>query len=258
MPRLENITPLILTWNEEPNLARVLARLGWAREIVVVDSGSTDATCDIARAHVNARLLSRPFDDHTSQWNHGVDAVTTPWVLALDADYVLGPDFENELAALDDQADAYEAGFRYLIFGRALRGSLYPPRAVLFRKDRCRYAQDGHTQLLHVTGGTGRLSTLIDHDDRKPLTRWLSSQDKYAILEAGKLLHTDSSSLRLQDRLRLTGWAAVPAVVIHTLLVRGVILDGWRGWYYTLQRMLAEMLLALRLLEKRFTREDAP
>lgn len=258
MPRLEDITALILTWNEEPNLPRVLARLGWAREIVVVDSGSTDATCDIARTHANARLLSRPFDDHTSQWNFGVDAVTTPWVLALDADYVLGPDFDNELAALDDQSDAYEAGFRYLIFGRALRGSLYPPRAVLFRKDRCRYVQDGHTQLLHVTDGTGRLSTLIDHDDRKPLTRWLSSQDKYALLEAEKLLRADRAALRLQDRLRLTGWAAVPAVVIYTLLVRGVILDGWRGWYYTLQRMLAEMLLALRLLEKRFTKEDAP
>ncbi|HCN30604.1 MAG TPA: glycosyl transferase [Verrucomicrobiales bacterium] len=254
MPRLENITPLILTWNEEPNLARVLARLGWAREIVVVDSGSTDATCEMVRAHPGARLLTRTFDDHTSQWNFGVDAVTTPWVLALDADYVLGPDFENELAALDDQVDAYEAGFRYLIFGRALRGSLYPPRAVLFRKDRCRYVQDGHTQLLHVTGGRGRLRTLIDHDDRKPLTRWLSSQDKYSLLEAEKLLRADPAALRLQDRLRLTGWAAVPAVAVHTLLVRGVILDGWRGWYYTLQRMLAEMLLALRLLEKRLNK----
>lgn len=246
---LTDITPLVLTWNEEPNLARTLARLGWAAEVVVLDSGSTDGTQEAARRFPNVRLETRPFDDHTTQWNHGLDLVRTPWVLALDADYVLGAGFEQELAGLDGGAAAYEAAFRYLVAGWPLRASLYPPRAVLFQKSRCRYRQDGHTQLLHVDGPVGRLRTHIAHDDRKPLSRWFASQDKYAILEAEKLLAADPATLRPQDRLRLTGWAAVPATLIYTLLVKGTLLDGWRGWFYTLQRVLAEILLALRLLE---------
>lgn len=249
--KLEDITPLVLTWNEAPNLPRALARLAWAREVVVLDSGSTDETREIAAQFPNVRFEVRPFDDHTTQWNHGVDATRTPWVLSLDADYVLGGGFEDELASLDGAADAYDAGFRYLIFGQALRGSLYPPRAVLFHKSRCRYVQDGHTQLLEVKGPLGHLKTRIDHDDRKPLTRWIASQDKYALLEAEKLMKAAPGTLRLQDKLRLTGWAAVPASLVYTLLVKGTLLDGWRGWYYALQRVIAEIMLALRLIERR-------
>lgn len=255
MPRLDDITPLILTWNEAPNLGRTLARLGWAREVVIIDSGSTDGTQQIAAQHPGARVLERTFYDHTSQWNFGIEAVTTPWVLALDADYVLGAGFEAEMAACDGSVDAYEAAFRYCVFGRPLRGSLYPPRALLFRRERCRYMQDGHTQRLQVIGALGRLQTRVDHDDRKPLSRWLAAQDKYAVLEADKLMAADPATLGLPDRLRRTGWAALPAVLMHTLLVKGVLLDGWRGGYYALQRLLAEILLALRLLERRLNRE---
>jgi glycosyltransferase involved in cell wall biosynthesis len=249
--KLEEITALILTYNEAPNLARTLARLIWAHEVVVLDSFSADATKEIAAAFPNVRFAERSFDDHTTQWNHGLDLCHTEWVLALDADYVLGAGFEDELAGLNAAADAYDAGFRYLIFGKSLRASLYPPRAVLFAKSRCRYVQDGHTQLLHVPGELGHLGTKIDHDDRKPLTRWLSSQDKYALLEADKLAVANPAKLRLQDKLRLTCWAAVPASLIYTLLVKGTLWDGWRGWYYALQRILAEMLLALRLIERK-------
>ncbi len=251
--RLEQITPVILTWNEEPNLHRCLDRLHWAGEIVVLDSGSTDATAAVAATFPNTRWLVRPFDDHTRQWNHAVDSVSTPWVLALDSDYVTGPGFEDELAALPAEPayDAYYASFRYLVYGRPLRASLYPPRAVLFRRETCRYEPDGHTQILRVPGSSTQLKTRIDHDDRKSLERWFRSQDNYARLEAAKLLSAPRSSLRLQDRLRLTGWAAVPAVLLHTLLAKGALLEGWRGWFYVLQRVLAEIMLALRLLEAR-------
>lgn len=249
---LSSITPLILTRNEAPNLARTLARLSWAREVIVLDSGSTDATRAIAGGFANVRWLERPFDGHAAQWNHGLDAVGTDWVLSLDADYVLGAGFEDELAALAERpaADAWFAGFRYLVAGRPLRASLYPPRAVLFRRDRCRYVQDGHTQRLVIPGATGELRTRIDHDDRKPLGHWLAAQDRYAQLEADKLLAADPAHLRPQDRLRLSLWAAPLASLGVTLFVKGVILDGWRGWYYALQRLLAEVLLLLRLLER--------
>lgn len=249
---LADITPLVLTYNEAPNIGRCLARLSWAREVVIIDSGSTDETRALADRFPNARFLTRPFDDHTSQWNYGVDATNTPWVLAFDADYVMCEGFEDELSALDaGDTDAFYAAFRYLIGGRPLRASLYPPRAVLFRKDRCRYEKDGHTQLLHIPGRSAQLATRIDHDDRKPLTRWFASQDKYALLEAEKLLSLPASALRLQDRIRRTMLLGPFFVLVYTLIARGTILDGWPGWYYTFQRVIAEVMLSLRLLEKR-------
>lgn len=254
--RLTHITPLVLTFNEEPNLRRCLEPLSWARTVMVLDSGSMDGTPAIASEFANVEFLCRPFDDHTSQWNHGLDQVQTEWVLALDADYVLSPDFVKELEALPDDpaCDAFFASFRYLVFGKPLRACLYPPRAVLFRKDRCRYRKDGHTQLLHVPGSSANLSARIDHDDRKPLTRWFASQDKYAALEADKLLALPSGELHLQDRIRRAILPGPCLVFFYTLLVRGALLDGWHGWFYAFQRMVAEIMLSLRLIEARLNR----
>ncbi len=256
---LNEITPLVLTFNEAPNIERCLKRLSWAARLVVLDSNSTDDTADIVRRFSNASFIKREFDNHTAQWNFGVDQIKTEWVLALDADYVLGDGFESELSQLvpPPETAAYFARFKYVIFGKPLRGSLYPPRAVLFRKSRCRYEPDGHTQLLKVTGGTGCLQSIILHDDRKPLSRWLQSQDKYARLEVEKLLSEPRAELRLQDRLRLALIPAVPLTLFYTLFVKGAVLDGWRGWYYALQRTIAEVILALRLLEKRFESKNS-
>ncbi len=250
---LADITPLILTWNEDPNLGRSLEMLRWASQVIVLDSGSTDSTEAVAMTFANVHFRTRSFDSHTAQWNFGLDQVVTEWVLALDADYVLDDEFPNELSRLepDSLTDAFFARFKYLIFGIPLRGSLYPPRAVLFRKERCRYEPDGHTQLLRTTGRTSPLTAFILHDDRKPLSRWLVSQDNYAKLEAEKLIRADPATLRLQDRLRVALVPAAPLAFFYTLFIRGTILDGWRGWYYTLQRVLAEVVLSLRLLERR-------
>ena len=257
--QLTEITPLILTFNEEPNLGRCLARLAWAREVMVVDSLSTDGTKEIATGFPNVRFLKRRFDNHTAQWNFGLDQVKTNWVLSLDADYLLSDGFDQELAALRPAADlaAYAASFRYCINGRPLRGTLYPARLALFRRAKCRYVQDGHTQLLRADGPTAALRTRILHDDRKPLSHWLWSQDRYAKLEAEKLAATPRAELGLNDRIRATIVLGPPVVFLYTLLVRGVILDGWPGWYYAFQRALAETLLSLRLIEARLRKKSS-
>ena len=89
--RLSTVTPLILTFNEAPNLRRTLARVAWAREIVIVDSFSTDETMHIAQSFPQARILQRKFDTFADQCNFGLQQITTEWVLSLDADYVLTP-----------------------------------------------------------------------------------------------------------------------------------------------------------------------
>lgn len=248
---LSEITPLVLTWNESPNIARCLEHLQWAEQVMVLDSGSTDDTATLARNCANVNFLVRPFDNHTNQWNYGLDQIRTRWVLSLDADYLLPISFVDELSAMQaaDSFSAYFASFRYLIHGRPLRASLYPPRAVLYQRRFCNYVPDGHTQRLSIQGPSSRLRSRIDHDDRKPLSRWIQSQAHYAELEAEKLLASNPASLSLPDRLRKHVFFAAPATLAYTLFIKRALLDGKAGWHYVLQRTFAELLLSLRLLE---------
>jgi glycosyltransferase involved in cell wall biosynthesis len=255
---LSEITPLILTLNEAPNIQRLLDRLEWAREVVVLDSFSTDATEDIARSHSNVTFVRRAFDDHASQWNAGLDRIRTRWVLSLDADYLVTDELLEEIAHLRDPANAtaYFARFRYCMGGCPLRGSLYPPRAILFQKTKAHYVQDGHTQRLEFDGRSQFLHGHMLHDDRKPISRWLETQRHYARQEALKLIAPTNGPLSLADRLRRLIWPAAPAAFVYTLLVKGCLFDGWPGWYYTLQRTYAEVLLSLELIDRRFLGND--
>src|SRR4030081_1172328 len=154
---LDSITPLILTYNEAPNIGRTLEQLRWARDIVVVDSFSDDETVEIANSFPRVRVFQRKFDNHGTQWNFALNetGIVTEWVLALDADYVLTPEFVDELKMLKPLAKTkgYQARFTYCIAGRRLRTAMYPPVTVLYRKAGAAYSQDGHTHRLLLTGG---------------------------------------------------------------------------------------------------------
>lgn len=250
--QLEHITPLILTFNEARNIQRTLNHLTWARQIIVIDSFSTDETLDILSYYPNVRVYKRPFDTHATQWNFGIDRVATEWCLSLDADYILTSEPLYELQQLQplDAIDGYYFPFKYCVFGKPLRGTIMPPRQALFRKDRARYIDDGHTQLLRVKGQSGALSSYIHHDDRKPLKYWLWAQDRYALLEAQKLTTTPHNQLNFADKIRKTKTIAPFVVLFYCLVLKGGILDGWRGWYYAAQRTMAELLLLIRLIEQ--------
>src|SRR5262245_52840373 len=97
---LEDVTPLIITYDEAPNIVRTLDRVTWAKRIVVIDSGSTDQTIEIVRSYPQAELIQRPFDDFANQCNFGIAQVKTPWVLSLDADYELSEEVVRELSDL--------------------------------------------------------------------------------------------------------------------------------------------------------------
>ncbi len=253
-----SITPLILAFNERENIGRTLAALDWAEQILIIDSGSTDETREIARqSHPNVRLVQRAFDDHTTQWNFGIEQVQTEWVLSLDADYELSSELAAEIGTLQPTGEiaSYSAAFQFRIFDHPLRTSVYPPRTVLFRRDRARYRSDGHTQLLEINGPVLPLRGKIYHDDRKPLSRWIQSQDRYASIEARHLLSMPRNQLRFQDRVRRKIFFAPPLLFFYLLFVRGLILDGWAGWYYVLQRTVVEMLISLNLLEARWSRQ---
>jgi glycosyltransferase involved in cell wall biosynthesis len=253
---IEAVTPLILTFNEAPNIGRVLERLDWAREIVVVDSFSDDETVAIAKSFPQVRVLQRKFDNHAAQWNFGLreTGISTEWVMALDADYVLTPEFIDELKALEptSRTRGFQARFTYCINGRPLRSGVYPSVTVLYQKAFAEYSQDGHTHRLELTGEVETIGARILHDDRKPLGRWFESQQRYMALEAKKLLAADRNTLSKADRIRRLRLVAPLAVLCYCLIVRGGVLDGWPGFYYAFQRMFAELLLSLYLIESDF------
>jgi glycosyltransferase involved in cell wall biosynthesis len=253
MDFLSQITPVLLTWNEAPNLQRSLAPLAWAQDIVVVDSGSTDGTRAILARHPRVRVFERAFDSHAEQWRFAVEetAIATPWMLRLDADYVLSEALVEELRGLAPPEDlaAYRIAFDYCIGGRRLRASLYPPNTVLFRRGRATPWQDGHTERWRIDGRVAPLRGRIAHDDRKPVEAWLAAQARYLKRERDKLLAAERGTLRRQDRLRLRHWIAPPAVFLWCLFGRGLIFDGRAGLAYAYQRALAETALALYLLE---------
>jgi glycosyltransferase involved in cell wall biosynthesis len=252
------VTPLLITFNEAPNLPRVLPKLAWAERIVVVDSGSTDATLDLLAHYPQVEVIFRPFADFASQCNFGLALIKTPWVLSLDADYELSDDLipSMERAVRSPDKAGFKASFVYRINGRPLRGSLYPPRAVLYRARLAKYRNEGHGHRVVIDGDIGQLDGAIYHDDRKPLSRWLSSQLRYADKEATHLLSAAPGELSRTDRLRRMGWPAPILIVVYSLLVKGCVFDGWAGWFYVLQRLCAEVLLALEIIDRKLSADD--
>jgi glycosyltransferase involved in cell wall biosynthesis len=247
------ITPVILTRNEAPNIGRTLSKLSWARDIVVVDSFSQDETQNILAQFSQVRVFQRTFDNHADQWSFALreTGIDTDWVLALDADYILSDGLIEELGRLapSESTAGYEASFKYCIHGKTLRGAAYLPVTVLYRRSAAAYHQDGHTQRITVWGTVEKLRAPIYHDDRKPLSHWVQSQIRYMRLEAEKLSASDRDKLGWADRLRLLRVVAPFVMLFYCLFVKGAIFDGKAGVYYAFQRMFAELLLSLFLIE---------
>jgi glycosyltransferase involved in cell wall biosynthesis len=252
---LNLITPVILTYNEEPNIARTLSNLGWANRIVVLDSGSTDGTIAILESTKNVTVFTKNFEDHASQWNHALSLVESEWVLSCDADYQINEALQKEIENLsdDEKFDGYFIPFDYWIKEQPLSVSILPPRCALFKKAKANFINDGHTQQVVISGATGELSCSIIHDDRKSFGRWFQNQVAYMKREAVKLRERSFRELSAQDKVRKCIFLAPLLVVFYCLFIKGGLLDGWRGLSYALQRGLAELILSFELLRGLFT-----
>ena len=253
MSFLQQVSVLILTYNEAPNIGRTLDALIDFPEVVILDSGSTDETREISARYPNVRVTTRRFDCHCAQWQHGLTAcgIKKKWILALDADYQLTPELVDEISKLSplNALGGYQISFKYCVFGKPLTSTLYPPVIALYKSSNVHYIQEGHTQKVVVTGEVGCLINKIAHDDRKSLSRWLASQASYAVLEANLLRSHAWSELKLQDKIRRLKFIAPWLVPLYCLTVGRGFLDGRAGLFYAMQRAVAESILALQLLE---------
>lgn len=194
---------LILTQDEEANLPKCLDAIHWCDDIVVVDSGSTDRTVDIARK-AGCRILKRPFDDFAGQRNFGLEHgnFKHAWVLHLDADEVMTPELKQEITTvLDNQRfDAYRMPSKTMFMGQWLKHSgMYPVYQVrLTRLGHFRFKQVGHGQKEDIA--PGRIGTLrqpyLHYSFAKGLDDWYAKHARYAVAEAREsLLHLDVGTI---------------------------------------------------------------
>lgn len=185
---------VVLAYNEERNLPACLESLaGWVGEIVVVDSGSTDATADIARRH-GARVATHPFETHARQWNWALANVPLAgaWVLALDADQRVTPELAREIGAAvarDDGVCGYYVNRRQVFRGRWIRHGGYYPKYLLklFRRGEG-WADEADLVDHHfrVRGRVARLRGDIVEDNRTEadIAVWVAKHVRYAALQA--------------------------------------------------------------------------
>jgi glycosyltransferase involved in cell wall biosynthesis len=254
---LDNITPVVLTYNEEPNIARALDSLRWAQKVVVLDSGSTDATESIARAYPNVVWYTRVFDNFMSQWNYALGLLDggTEYVLGLDADMeTTGPLLDEISRAFLSQS--FAGGmipFDYRYYGRSLAGSLCASQLRLFRREQVTVTQLNHGHKFSVLGKIYHFNNQLVHDDRKPIDRWLKSQLQYQLQNEQEL--ATGAGGRLRDRLRNAG-VMPPLMGLLAYIKAGGPFKGAAAARYAYERMTTEGILALRLLDSRL-RESA-
>jgi glycosyltransferase involved in cell wall biosynthesis len=245
------VTPVVLTFNEASNIKSTLASLKWAPRVVVLDSGSTDQTAQIAKSFGYVDWFVREFDNHRAQWEYAIHqtSITTDFVLALDADMRPDCGFQNELERFvkNRTFDGALIPFEYRILGNRLIGSIYPSQIRLFRKDKVRIVQTGHSQSFEVNGSVCKFRARLIHEDLKPMSRWLNNQITYASLEAARI--TSASSIGFKDWLRLAGIG--PAVVGAWAYVRaGGPLRPVSSKAYACERLIFEAMLARLLAER--------
>jgi glycosyltransferase involved in cell wall biosynthesis len=188
---VEPLSVLITTLDEEENLPDCLASCAFADEIVVVDSGSRDATRDIAE-RAGATVLVHPFDDHASQKNWGLERVAHRWVLVLDADERVTPELRAEIEGLLAGAER-RAGYRIRrsnhFLGRPIRGGGWQRETVLrfFDRTRGRYAPRRVHEEVEIDGPVAMLRGRLAHHTCRDLSTWIAKTARYAELGAEEL-----------------------------------------------------------------------
>ena len=185
------ITATIITLNEERNVARAIESLRCCDEILIVDSGSTDRTVELA-GNLGVRVLEAGWLGYAAQKNWAADRAGNDWILSLDADEALSEALEAEIWNLKKSGPEYDAYTmprlaRYL--GRWIYHSgWYPDRKVrLYRRDRARWVGDFVHESVQPGGSLGHLQSNILHFTCDSLSEHVKTMDRYTTLAAQEL-----------------------------------------------------------------------
>ena len=280
-----NIEVIFTVKNESMNLPYSLPSvMGWADRVWVVDSGSTDDTREIGRAH-GAEVVERSWLGYAGQKNWCLDhlPIATDWVLIIDGDEVVLPDLRDamlEMAARPVER-VPEAAFyinRYFIFlGKRIRHcGFYPSWNVRFvRRGKARYEmRDVHEHMV-VDGPTGFLPGHLEHNDRRGLEVYMDKHNKYSTLEAREIFRAARGESAESFEGRLLGTAPQRRRWIkrhiysrvrpkwlfrflYSYVVRLGFLDGMTGLRFCLFMSSYELLIDLKLAEIKQQAREAP
>ena len=180
------ISATLITCNEEGNIEGALQSLTWADEIVVVDSGSSDATIEICRRYTD-RIFTRSWTGFVDQKNHAVTQASHDWIVSLDADERVGPELRREVEQLR-QAGFQRAGYRIprvaYFMGRWIRhGDWYPDFQLrLFDRRRGRWQGGRVHESVRIEGTPGLLRGEIRHYTYRSLSDYLRRLETYTTL----------------------------------------------------------------------------
>jgi glycosyltransferase involved in cell wall biosynthesis len=269
------ISVVILTLNEADSLQRSLDSVAFSDDILVVDSGSTDGTADIARA-AGARVVTRAFDSFAGQRNFAMDtgAFRNPWVLHLDADEVVTPELRDELQALARAGAAaafpvYRIPSRLIFMGRWLRhAGMYPAYQVRFgRAGELRFVDHGHGQReVQAPGQVGTCAGPFEHYNfSKGINDWFARHLRYARREAAQAVADAGDALPLRAlftgeamqrrrALKQVGYRLPLRPLLRFLYVyvgKAGFLDGRAGFHYAAMIGVYQYLIDLNELEAR-------
>ena len=223
-----SLSVVIITLNEEANLPRTLESVKWADEIVVLDSGSTDHTREIAES-AHAKFFAEPWKGFAKQKNSALQKASGDWILSLDADEEVEPALSHEIGELLSRNPA-EAGFwiprKNFFLGRWIRhGGFYPdPKLRLFRRGAGAFEERLVHEDLRIQGGTSSLHNHLLHHAYPTLDSYLEHMNRYSSLGA-----------QMAAAKRKTGFSFVDIVVrprltfFYNYFLRGGFLDGREG-----------------------------
>lgn len=262
-------TPLsiiILTYNEEVNLENCLKNIfGWADEIFIVDSYSTDKTLEIAKKY-GAKIFQHPFENQAVQFNWALDnlKVKNEWILRLDADEYLTPELKGEIAQALTNADltqtnaeinGYYIKRRVYFMGKWIKyGGYYPAWILrLFRKGK------GKSELRKVDehivlneGKAGKLKNDFIDDNKKDLTWWISKHNDYASREAADFLVGNLGVSKKRYYYALPMFCRAFLYFIYRYFIRLGFLDGKAGLiFHFLQGFWYRFLVDVKIYEAR-------
>jgi glycosyltransferase involved in cell wall biosynthesis len=231
-PRRATLSVAIVTLNEEANLPRTLESVAWADEIVVVDSGSTDATRAIAQSH-RARFVIEPWRGFAAQKNFALSLCTSEWMLSLDADEAVSPELAasiQKVMVTPPSHAAYALPRRNFFLGRWIRhGGYYPdPKLRLFPRGQGTFQETPVHETAIFSGDVETLHGDLLHDAYPTLASYLDHMERYSTLGASIAIQRGRTGRNLLSFFN--GVLLNPvATFFYNYILRAGFLDGREG-----------------------------
>jgi (heptosyl)LPS beta-1,4-glucosyltransferase len=240
------ISAILLTKNEEANVADCLDTVQWADHILVLDSLSQDATVKLARDH-GAEVRQRVFDNYAGQRNAALDMASSDWVLFVDADERVTPDLAAEvrLAVMEERFAGWWVPRNNYMFGRWIRhAGWYPDYQLrLLRRERARYDERRPVhELVVLDGEAGYLRSPLIHYNYDTIAQFREKQSRYTDYEV-RMLHESGVRARpwnlLLQPLRQFRWRYLAlsgykdgwlGFLLSTLMAYYELVRYWRLW----------------------------